>query len=472
MTDERTVWELGRNETAPNLPADEMLMMLISPAADTAPVLRNFGNLRHDFDLFADRFEPGFIERAQGHSLPATERVSWADGTVPPVTILSPLTFQKAITTGMIVGVEMSGRGSGGGTRPDLTLDLRDPNGNIVSTRIAVQPDGDVRYHQLEITANPPVTSVSLALEGVDGGGSGDFFFDVHDVLGFTGTGAGARLVAQIADRLINLEAEMGLTQQEIIALIQSMLPDGFDGDPSAVAGSSVAGHSSALARGDHVHAGVTVPDFDTVVRRVQDLENEPEPVDPFVILEAIPYSGIPGSPTVSRTVTESFVDLKIQSSDGTRPVTDPAEWATQIYPDSSVGSFKLVSSVSTGDLSGDPTKITLPHGFYEAVLEYRVDVSGTMPAQGVRVRFLVNDGTQDFERATLADTTVLVAGTGSISTQEFGLNRSKTVWFTADLRHLGEFSGSDSAILVPTKIRLIRRSEPKISDGRNTFPT
>lgn len=193
----------------------------------------------HDSDL-----EPGYIERAQGHDFPDTVNVQWKSGEVPPVTILSPLTFVKPVVPGMIIGLEIVATGGGGGIAPVLTMDLRNSDGEVISTAITVERTGELGYHQLEVT-DRTVGPVTLALEGVDGSDSGAFTIEIVDVLAFTGTGSAARLIAQVADRIINLgegAPEMGITSDEAIALINQLVPAAQRLPP-------LAGHGSALAQ-------------------------------------------------------------------------------------------------------------------------------------------------------------------------------------------------------------------------------
>lgn len=193
----------------------------------------------HDSDL-----EPGYIERAQGHDFPDTVSVQWQSGEVPPVTILSPLTFVKPVVPGMIIGLEIVATGGGGGIAPVLTMDLRNSDGEVISTAITVERTGELGYHQLEVT-DRTVGPVTLALEGVDGSDSGAFTIEIVDVLAFTGTGSAARLIAQVADRIINLgegAPEMGITSDEAIALINQLVPAAQRIPP-------LAGHGSALAQ-------------------------------------------------------------------------------------------------------------------------------------------------------------------------------------------------------------------------------
>ena len=151
-----------------------------------------------------DDLAPGYIERAQGHDFPDTVSVEWTSGEVPPVTILSPLTFVKPVAPGMIIGIELVATGGGGGVAPGLTMDLRDDDGNVISTEITVDRSGERTYHELDVTQRT-TGPVTLALEGVGGSDSGLFTIEVLNVLGFTGTGSAARLIAQVANRITNL---------------------------------------------------------------------------------------------------------------------------------------------------------------------------------------------------------------------------------------------------------------------------
>jgi len=221
-----TIWNIPRRETADTPAADADGVMVIPAAGGAAPRFRSIEHFADD--LGVPDFTPGYIERATGVTLPAENvNVAWSSGTVPPVTLLGPLSFVKSIARPMVVGLEVRATSGGGGLRPDLIADLRDPGGNVISTRVTLETDGDVYYHQLILTNDTPVPTASLVVEGVDGSDSGDFFVDVRDVLGFTGTGAGARLVAQIADRLLNIteDDDMGITQAQAIELINQLIP-------------------------------------------------------------------------------------------------------------------------------------------------------------------------------------------------------------------------------------------------------
>ena len=178
-------------------------------------------------DLGAAEFEAGYIERAQGHDLPDSLVVEWGAGTVPPVLILSPLEFERPIARGMTVGLEISATGGGGGLRPTLTVDLRAPDGTVISERATLNADGETEYLLLDVTTAAPVATARLNLEGIGGSDNGGFDITIRDVLGFTGTSRRAQLTALLIDRMNNLQEvrDMGITQAEAVELINQLVP-------------------------------------------------------------------------------------------------------------------------------------------------------------------------------------------------------------------------------------------------------
>jgi len=214
---------------------------------------------------------------------------------------------------------------------------------------------------------------------------------------------------------------------------------------------------------------GVRVVDDPDTQRVVIEVDGHAD-LPPLTILEIVPYSGVPNEPAATHGTAETFVRLKIQSTDGDRPVTDVSEWARQIYPAASEGSFLLAAALSTGGPDDDPTRVTLPHGYYTAELEYRLDIVGTVTDPAVRVRFIFDDGTTATENATLTDQNV-GAGTHRITTQEFRLDAPTAMYFTVDVRRLASdtFDSGESATVVPLKITLTRRdlggADPRLPD-------
>ena len=193
---------------------------------------------------------PGDIGRPAGHELPDVEQFDYdADETRLPMAVLTPLTFDPWPEH---VHLEIKASVSSAGIAPDLVLDLRDSNGNIVSSRATVETDGQYRYHRLQIidpTTDPGAVSVTLEAVVTDigvQGGSGTYSLDFRDVLGFKGTSTAARLIATIAEHIIappqEEDPDMGITQAEAIALINQLVPP-------AQRVPALAGHGGALPR-------------------------------------------------------------------------------------------------------------------------------------------------------------------------------------------------------------------------------
>ncbi|MDE2986672.1 MAG: hypothetical protein OXT70_01295 [Chloroflexota bacterium] len=223
MTD-TSLWQLDRAGDQQSRPPDDDNVMLVPAGEGEALRTWPLRDIRDGLEV-----RPGIIERAAGHELPAVHTVEWDAGTVPPVLILSPLSFGEPIQVGMVVGIEIDAIGGGGGQPPPLTIDLRDPDGGLISTqaRFASTAISKPEFVELVITApqGSPAVSATLNVEGVGGTDAGAIEIEIRDVLGFTGSSKAARLVAMIADRLIALEADMGITQAEAITLINSLIP-------------------------------------------------------------------------------------------------------------------------------------------------------------------------------------------------------------------------------------------------------
>ena len=258
MTDASS-WALDRAGDQAAAPGDDWSLMLIDPDQGDAPTTRRFAALAAD--IAARGVTAGRIERASGHDLPADAAVEWDAGTVPPVLLLSPLTLPFPIAPGAVVGLAVTATGGGGGTAPQLTVDLRGPDGTVISTSDVLRADGTEEYLLLDITA--AAASGRLNLEGVSGTDSGAYDVRVSDILGFSGASRAAQLIALIGSRIIRLEDTMGITQAEAAALIAQLVP------PERRI-PSLAGHGGDLVAVNAAGGSVVLADPDAVVAATQ----------------------------------------------------------------------------------------------------------------------------------------------------------------------------------------------------------
>ena len=187
----------------------------------------NHGGFTEDmaFDA-APSIIPGVIERPVGVELPADKAIDWVDGALTgAVDVFSGIAFDEQ-PDHVMLEVQAVNKG-GGSLAPVLRLVLVDEHRQQASEYQILDADDKVRYYEFEVTRDSATYDLVAETHTAASGGSGTVTLHSLDLLGFTGTSEAGRLVAMIADKIINQDKErdMGITQAEAIELINQLVP-------------------------------------------------------------------------------------------------------------------------------------------------------------------------------------------------------------------------------------------------------
>ena len=216
-------YNIPRTESQSTKPPSSHMVILVPQDPAVAPTTRELEHLEEDLGVNRNAIVPGVIERPTGPELPADRDVDWVNGRIAATDLFDGLTFGEQPDH---VSIEMQVKAAGGGTAPVIRMALVTPDGDVASNHIIIDADGKVRYYEFEVEED--VGSYGLVIDTqTDGTDSGTVTFHSIDILGFAGSSPAARLVAQVADRLINIDKELdvGITQEEAINLINQLVP-------------------------------------------------------------------------------------------------------------------------------------------------------------------------------------------------------------------------------------------------------